>query len=77
MKREYIVAYEEAYADGVYFAHPIGELGQELVRCKECRHCKKFRGTFRGKPINYYHCNEQSRDVESDGYCSWGEREGE
>lgn len=48
--------------------------GIDIVRCKECRHCKKYGGTFRGKPINYYHCNEHSRDVESDDFCSYGSR---
>lgn len=77
MKREYIVAYDEAYADGIYSSHPIGELGQEIVRCKECRYCKKKRGTFKGEPIIFYRCEEHSRDVENDDFCSWGEREGE
>ncbi len=49
----------------------------ELVRCSECRYCKKKRGTFRGEPIIFYRCEEHNRDVESDDYCSWGEREGE
>lgn len=46
----------------------------DIVRCKACRHCKKKRGTFRGEPIFFYRCAEHSRDVESDDYCSWGER---
>ena len=45
-----------------------------VVRCKECKHCKKKKGTFRGEPIFFYRCEEHSRDVESDDYCSWGER---
>lgn len=49
----------------------------ELVRCKECRYCKKKRGTFKGEPIIFYRCTENNRDVEADGFCSWGEREGE
>lgn len=49
----------------------------DIVRCGECKHCKKNRGTFRGEPIFFYRCAEHSRDVESDDYCSWGEREGE
>ena len=49
----------------------------DIVRCKECRYCKKKRGTFKGEPIIFYRCTENNRDVESDGYCSWGEREGE
>lgn len=53
------------------------EYSGELVRCKECKHCKTKRGTFRGEPIFFYRCAEHNRDVESDDYCSWGEREGE
>jgi hypothetical protein len=49
----------------------------DIVCCKECRYCKKKRGTFKGEPIIFYRCTENNRDVESDDYCSWGEREGE
>ena len=49
----------------------------DIVRCKKCRYCKKKRGTFKGEPITFYRCEENNRDVESDDYCSWGEREGE
>ena len=48
-----------------------------LVTCGECKHCKKKKGVFRGEPIFFYRCEEHNRDVESDDYCSWGEREGE
>ena len=51
--------------------------GIDIVRCSECRYCKKKRGTFRGEPIIFYRCEENNRDVESDDYCSYGEREGE
>ena len=46
----------------------------EIIVKKECRYCKRRRGTFRGEPIFFYRCAEHSRDVESDDYCSWGER---
>ena len=49
----------------------------DIVRCKECRYCKKKRGTFKGEPITFYRCTENNRDVESDDFCSYGEREGE
>ena len=48
-----------------------------VVRCKECRYCKRKRGTFKGEPIIFYRCEENNRDVESDDFCSYGEREGE
>lgn len=48
----------------------------DIVRCRECRYCKRKRGTFKGEPIIFYRCKENNRDVESDDYCSYGEREG-
>ena len=48
--------------------------GIDIVRCRECRYCKKKRGTFKGEPIIFYRCEEHNRDVENDDYCSWGER---
>lgn len=47
---------------------------ETIVRCKECKHCKRKKGVFRGEPIFFYRCEEHNRDVESDDYCSWGER---
>lgn len=55
----------------------IGIEGIDIVLCKECRYCKKKRGTFKGEPIIFYRCTENNRDVEADDFCSWGEREGE
>lgn len=51
--------------------------GIDIVRCRECRYCKKKHGTFKGEPITSYHCEEHNRDVESDDYCSFGERKGD
>lgn len=48
----------------------------DIVRCKECRYCKRKRGTFKGEPIIFYRCEEHNRDVENDDFCSWAEREG-
>ena len=47
---------------------------EEIVRCAECISCKRNRGTFKGEPIFFYRCKEHNRDVESDDYCSYGER---
>jgi len=74
----------ESY-NGKELAVPIGAIlaniddapSIDIVRCKECKHCKRKKGTFRGEPIFFYRCAEHNRDVESDDYCSWGEREGE
>ena len=46
----------------------------DIVRCKECKYCKRKKGTFRDEPIFFYRCEEHNRDVESDDFCSWGER---
>lgn len=51
-----------------------GEYVRDIVRCQDCKHCKRKKGTFRGEPIFFYRCAEHSRDVESDDFCSWGER---
>ena len=48
--------------------------GIDIVRCRECRYCKKKHGTFKGEPIIFYRCEENNRDVENDDYCSFGER---
>lgn len=42
------------------------EVGQELVRCKECKWYKDFDGCF-----------FSTAEVEEDDFCSYGEREGE
>lgn len=55
----------------------IGIEGIDICFCKECKHCKRKRGAFKGEPITFYRCTENERDVESDDYCCWGEREGE
>lgn len=55
----------------------IGIEGIDICFCKECKHCKRKNGTFKGEPIIFYRCTENNRDVESDDYCSWGERKGE
>ena len=46
----------------------------DICFCKECRYCKKKRGTFKGEPITFCRCEENNRDVESDDFCSYGER---
>jgi len=74
----------ESY-NGKELAVPIGAIlaniddapSIDIVRCKDCKHCKRKKGVFRGEPIFFYRCAEHSRDVESDDYCSYGEREGE
>lgn len=47
----------------------------DIVPCKECRYCKKKRGTFKGEPIIFYRCTENNRDVESDDFCAYGQKE--
>lgn len=44
------------------------EVGQELVRCKECKHWWETEGT------NYGDCNQFKVDTIADDFCSYGER---
>ena len=44
-----------------------------LVRCKECKHFEKNDSILRGK----WWCDLWADTIEDDGYCSYGEREGE
>ena len=66
----------EKFLNGViYMAQRIEDAPTiDIVRCKECRYCKRKNGTFKGEPIIFYRCEENNRDVESDDYCSFGER---
>lgn len=68
---------KDTLKDGLMLAEKLVELKCptiDIVRCKECKHCKRKKGTFRGEPIFFYRCAEHNRDVESDDFCSWGER---
>lgn len=57
------------FADAIAEQEPI-----DIVQCKDCHYCKKKHGTFKGEPIIFYRCTENNRDVESDDFCSLGER---
>ena len=47
--------------------------GIDIVRCKECKHFEKNDSILRGK----WWCDLWADTIEDDGYCSYGEREGE
>ena len=70
--------YSLGYYDYDEYAVPLSALDSapsiDLVRCAECKNCKRKRGAFKGEPIFFYRCEEHNREVESDDYCSWGER---
>ena len=46
--------------------------GEEIIRCKDCRHYKPFEAL----KIEGYKCTRVSTpfEIEPDGYCAWGER---
>ena len=48
---------------------------KELVRCKECRKVREDGG--HANCNGYLYCRKWKTLVDEDGYCSWGEREGE
>ena len=53
------------------------EIGQELVRCKECRHwCCHNDVDYDQSKFTYY-CEVHGISLEGDEFCSYGEREGE
>lgn len=47
--------------------------GIDIVRCRECRHFEKNESILRGE----WWCDLWADTIEDDGYCSYGEREGE
>lgn len=43
-------------------------LGDEIVRCRDCKH-------YTDDEMEYYHyCGSWCEQVEPDGFCAWGER---
>lgn len=43
-------------------------LGEEIVRCRDCKH-------YTDDEMEYYHyCGSWCEQVEPDGFCAWGER---
>lgn len=47
----------------------------DLVRCVECRKVREDGG--HANCNGYLYCRKWKTLVDEDGYCSWGEREGE
>lgn len=72
MKEREIIAKEWRDERGILHCR---EVGQELVRCKEC----KWRGEQTESGIPYYWCRlvGVGYEVPIEHYCSYGEREGE
>ena len=73
-KRERICSFHYDEANRKYGAEPY-EIGDELVRCKECRKVREDGG--HANCNGYLYCRKWKTLVDEDGYCSWGEREGE
>lgn len=49
--------------------------GIDIVRCGECRRVREDGG--HANCNGYLYCRKWKTLVDEDGYCSWGEREGE
>ena len=47
----------------------------DLIRCAECRRVREDGG--HANCNGYLYCRKWKTLVDEDGYCSWGEREGE
>ena len=47
---------------------------EEVVTCGRCRHCHVKERLFKGQKTTYCICSENSRYVEAEDYCAWGER---
>ena len=47
----------------------------DIVRCRECRRVREDGG--HANCNGYLYCRKWKTLVDEDGYCSWGEREGE
>lgn len=59
-----------AFADAIAEQEPI-----DIVRCGECRRVREDGG--HANCGGYLYCRKWKTLVDEDGYCSWGEREGE
>lgn len=44
------------------------ETGEEIVRCRDCRHYTEDEDEY------YHYCGSWCEQVEPDGFCAWGER---
>ena len=63
--------YEKGYSDGKRDAM------DELVRCKDCKNCKKYRNRFDPTQKERMLCKriyDFAYGVEADDFCSYGER---
>ena len=67
---------ENDWEELVAFADKIAEQDSiELICCGECRKVREDGG--HANCNGYLYCRKWKTLVDEDGYCSWGEREGE
>ena len=71
--------YSLGYYDYDEYAVPLSALDSapsiDIVRCGECRKVREDGG--HANCNGYLYCRKWKTLVDEDGYCSWGEREGE
>lgn len=53
---------------------------EEIVRCRDCKHCDYMAVSYLDKPLSVCYSEQwigaegDNPLVESDGFCAWGER---
>lgn len=69
---------EYVYATDEHKGHWL--TGEEIVRCRDCKHCREHDMRAYGDGRDQLLCHHFSMSsgagwpVEPDGFCSWGER---
>lgn len=64
---------EEPYGIGNELMH-FHYTGEEIVRCRDCKHSDKTYWTCAHFRAYEGTCDECDLDIEPDGFCAWGER---
>lgn len=72
---EYIVKvpeYKSPYDPAVQSA----SLGEEIVRCRDCRHMepRTFNDPITDIDAEWFLCSYFERPTRRDGFCAWGDR---
>ena len=73
--KQYSLGYYEEDEWAVPFKEITSAPSIDIVRCGECRRVREDGG--HANCNGYLYCRKWKTLVDEDGYCSWGEREGE
>ncbi len=69
------VAYRVGWNEAIEAIEENEPTAIDIVRCGECRKVREDGG--HANCNGYLYCRKWKTLVDEDGYCSWGEREGE